>query len=48
MTYLTVWLSCIFGVTAYEFAIRREFGRSYFDSMYWSGFALLLHSAFFS
>jgi hypothetical protein len=43
MTYLTTWLCIIFGVTIYEFAIRRQFDKSYCDALFWSGFALLLH-----
>lgn len=43
MTYLITWLCIVLGVTIYELAFRREFDARYFDAMFWSMFALLMH-----
>lgn len=44
MTYLITWLTIVLGVTTYELVVRREFDARYFDAVFWSAFALLLHA----
>lgn len=48
MTYLITWLTIVLGITTYELVVRREFDARYFDAVFWSMFALLMHDVAFS
>lgn len=47
MTYLTTWLTIVFGAGLYAVLVKRDLNDGFFDAAFWSAFALLMHGVAF-